>query len=357
MIWLFAACSLGILTGFVLLWRVPRCELKSPPPLQPVSVIIPARNEEQNLPALLHSLRDSSVEPQEIIVVDDGSSDATALVASRLGARVIASRELPVGWTGKTWACAQGAEAATAEWLLFLDADAFFAPGGFAAVAALCGREVDKASALSVLPYHLVQKPYEQLSFFFNLLMAFGAGGFGLAGEGRLFGQSLLMGRGLYEQCGGHAAVRGAILENFALAAKIKAAGGRCVCRGGAGVLQMRMFPQGFAQLCEGWTKAFADGAAASDRRVLLLTVLWLSQLFATGILVVVAHGWWRGGFVLLYLCFAVQLARMARPIGSYGVLTFLLYPLPLLFFFAIFGQSLQRRVFKRKVSWRGRQL
>jgi len=356
-IWLFVLCSLGILAGFGLLWRVPRCNLAKAQPSQPVTVIIPARNEEQNLPALLNSLRDPSIKPQEIIVVDDASSDATALVACRLGAQVISSGELPGGWTGKTWACAQGADTATADWFLFLDADTFFAPGGLAAVASLCGTELNEAAAFSVLPYHIVRKPYEQLSLVFNLLMAFGAGGFGLVGGGRLFGQSLLIGRELYEQCGGHSAVRGSILENVALSSNIKAAGGRCVCVGGSGILNMRMFPNGLAQLREGWTKAFADGAAASDQRVLFLAVLWLSQLSATCILIALAHGGWRVSFALLYLCFVLQLARLARPIGSYRLLTFVLYPLPLVFFFAIFGQSLLRRALNRKVTWRGRRI
>jgi len=357
MMGLFTLCSLGLLNGFVLLWRVPRCKQAASASLRLFSVIIPARNEEKNLPPLLNSLKDSSIQPHEIIVVDDASSDATAEVASRLGARVIFSRELPRGWTGKTWACAQGAEAATAEWFLFLDADTFFAPGGFALLAGFRAAKLEKTTALSALPFHAVQEPYEQLSLFFNLLMAFGAGGFGLVGEGRLFGQSLAIGRELYEHAGGHSAAKGSILENLTFYSNIKAAGGRCVCLGGAGMLNMRMFPHGFRQLCEGWTKAFADGAAASDRRVLFLAVLWLSQLFATCIVIVFTHGAWRASFVLLYLCFALQLAQLARPIGSYRFLAFLLYPLPLMFFFAIFGQSLFKRTFKRKVAWRGRQI
>ena len=129
------------------------------------------------------------------------------------------------------------------------------------------------------------------------------------------------------------------------------------MCKMCSGILNMRMFPNGFAQLCEGWAKAFADGAAASDKRVLFLAILWLSQLSATCMLFALAHGGWRGCFAALYLCFVLQLARLARPIGSYRLLTFLLYPLPLVFFFAIFSQSLLRRVFKRKVTWRGRRL
>ncbi len=112
----------------------------SPPPLRSrqahraspasVSVIIPARNEEQNLPTLLRSLAAQPVKPREILVVDDGSTDRTAEVARRLGATVIVSQPLPDGWRGKTWACHQGAQAATGELLLFVDADTWFEPDG-----------------------------------------------------------------------------------------------------------------------------------------------------------------------------------------------------------------------------------
>ena len=202
-----------------------------------------------------------------------------------------------------------------------------------------------------------MEEPYEQLSLVFNLLMAFGAGGFGIVGKGRLFGQSLLISRDLYERSGGHAGVRGSILENFALAAKINLAGGRCVRLGGRGLLNIRMFPTGIAQLCASWTKAFADGAAASDAAVLALAIFWLSALCADFLLVMFAPGDWRITFAALYACFVVQMAGFARQIGNYGFLACLLFPVPLIFFFAIFGQSLYRRVFKRKVIWRGRSL
>ncbi len=99
-----------------------------------LSVIIPARNEAHNLPTLLGSLAAQSVRPCEILVVDDGSTDRTAEVARELGARVIASEPLPEGWRGKTWACHQGAQAATGELLCFVDADTWFEPGGLARI-------------------------------------------------------------------------------------------------------------------------------------------------------------------------------------------------------------------------------
>jgi 4,4'-diaponeurosporenoate glycosyltransferase len=206
-----------------------------------------------------------------------------------------------------------------------------------------------------VLPYHVTRKPYEELSLFFNLLTAFGAGGFGVLGGGRLFGQSLLISRRLYAASGGHEAVKQRILENLAMSAPIMQAGGRCLCLGGRGALNIRMFPDGFDQLCEGWTKAFADGAAASNGAVLAITIYWLTALSLD--VVMLLNESTRPIAAFLYLVFAVQVIWFARQIGAYRLLTCALYPLPLIFFFSLFTRSLLRKTLKRQVTWRGRQL
>ena len=89
--------------------------------------------------------------------------------------------------------------------IVFLDADTWFEPGGFETIISSY-RKLPGEVALSILPFQVTQKPYEGLSLFFSLLVAFGAGGFGLFGSGRLFGQSLIISRSLYESSGGHAA-------------------------------------------------------------------------------------------------------------------------------------------------------
>ena len=109
-----------------------------------LSIIIPARNEEQNLPVLLCSINAQTVKPPEVIVVDDGSTDRTAEVAREFGAAVIASKPLPDGWRGKTWACQQGAQAATGDLLLFLDADTWFAADNSAAESGCSGGSVSR---------------------------------------------------------------------------------------------------------------------------------------------------------------------------------------------------------------------
>ena len=355
--WLAAFCLLGIPAAFLLLWRVPLCRSRFMGGNEAVSLIVPARNEEKNLPHLLQSIRASAVQPNEVLVIDDASTDGTARVAEAHGATVLHAPPLQHGWTGKNWSCSYGAEEASADVMLFLDADTWFASDGFQHIAGVYSAAGDGTTALSILPYHEVQRPYEELSLFFNLLMAMGAGGFGALGPPRLFGQSLLISRDLYNASGGHRSVSKRILENLALSSRLSKFGGRCVCFGGRGVLNVRMFPQGLSQLSEGWTKAFADGAATSGPAVLAVSIIWLTALCTCFLAVIMAPGIWRARFAVIYGALALQLFHQARQIGSFRLLTCLLYPIPLFFYFAVFAQSLYRKLFKRKVVWRGRAL
>jgi 4,4'-diaponeurosporenoate glycosyltransferase len=350
-------CALGLPAGFLLIRRITLCP---PAPLHApirLSIVIPVRNEEDNLPRLLQSIAASAVRPTEIMVVDDASTDNTVLVAQRLGATVITSLPLPAGWIGKAWACHQGAQRAVGETLLFLDADTFFVEGGLDRLMARWLREHDPRLVLSLLPYHAMSHEYEQLSLFFNILMAAGAGGFGLVSEPRLFGQSLLITKETYVAAGGHAAVRGFVLENLNLAQHIRDTGARILCLGGRGTLHMRMFPEGFRQMSDSWTKAFIYGAAASDGIVLASAVVWISALWTTVLLLIVPHDYGRLGLGVVYLMFSLQVAWLARQLGSYRFLTCLLYPLPLAYYCAVFGRSAARRSFRRKTVWRGREV
>ena len=74
--------------GFILFFRIPVCQIDAKRRQYPtLSVIVPARNEERNLPTLLASLAGQDLSPTEVIVVDDNSTDSTALVAGRITER------------------------------------------------------------------------------------------------------------------------------------------------------------------------------------------------------------------------------------------------------------------------------
>ena len=304
-----------------------------------LSIIIPARNEEHNLPVLLASLNAQSVRPQEIIVVDDASTDRTADVARSFGATVISSPPLPAGWRGKTWACQQGANSAIGETLLFLDADTWFEAFGLERILAH-----KNTGALSVAPYHEVRLPYEQLSVFFNLIMT------AAALPGGLFGQVLLVSGADYRRVGGHEAVKGRILENFHLSERFREEGIPLHSMAGKGLIAFRMYPNGLSELVEGWTKGFASGAARTPGPLLLLIVAWLTGMM-------LPLGWlpFSAPAALVYLVFAAQLAIIFRQVGSFRWYAALLYPVPLVFFFVTFAVSVQRS--RRQVTWKGRTI
>ncbi len=330
--------------GWVVFSRIRKCpgSAGKSVPSDKLSVMIPARNEEQNLPMLLRSLAAQCIRPREIIVVNDASTDRTAEVAQQLGARVVNSQPLPEGWRGKTWACHQGAQAATGELLLFLDADTWFEPEGLARVLA----DYD-GGAFSVGPFHAVRHAYEDLSLFFNFNMTIGTS------PGGLFGQMLLVDRESYRRVGGHEAVKGRTLENCFLALQFLAAGIPARSVTGRGVISFRMYPKGLRELIVGWTKGFASGAGQTPRGVLLLVVAWMIGLMLALL------GWLMTGDALrwgaAYLLCAAQVRWFSRQIGAFHWFSALLYPVPLIFFFAVFARSAMRS--GKTVAWKGREI
>jgi len=129
---LVASVAVLLYQGFALLLaaQMPRLDPGSPPVTAPealpqVSVVIAARNEELDLPATLDCLLAQDYPNLEIIVVEDSSTDRTGEVIDTRAPRVrrVNPPPLPEGWVGKNWACWNGAQAATGEWILFEDAD------------------------------------------------------------------------------------------------------------------------------------------------------------------------------------------------------------------------------------------
>ncbi len=341
---------LAWLLAFAVLGRLRRCETGPTTSAGRVSIIIPARDEAERLPALLRSIAVQSVRPGEVLVVDDHSTDATAAIAADLGARVLPAGELPDGWRGKAHACQCGADAARGDWLLFLDADTWFEPDGLESI--LAAFEAQGGGVLSVGPYHVVPRWHEQFSLYFNLVMTAGMGAFtplDRTPEG-LFGPMLLLERSLYNKAGGHAAVRGEVLENLHMAARLRDPAVPVNCRVGQGTLSFRMYPDGMESVIDGWAKAFADGAGVTALPVLLIIILWLSGAVSAAILLACAPGFLTG---VLYAAYTVQLLALMRRIGSFKPWIALIYPIPLFFFFTVFFLSVYRG--RRTAAWKGR--
>ena len=325
-----------------------------------VSVVVPARDEERTLPVLLASLDGLPV--HEVVVVDDDSSDQTSAVAVAGGARVVAAGTRPDGWTGKAWACHTGAEAATGDLLLFLDADTVLSPGAIGGLLALHDRH---GGLVSVQPHHRTVRAHEQLSAYFNAVALLASAAFTGRRTRRpmAFGPCLLTSRDDYERVGGHRVVRGEILDDVRLARAYDRAGLPVTSAVGGSAVSMRSYPDGPAQLVSGWTKNIASGASAASPVASLATVLWICahHVVAVGALTSVADaagGDASGGAALwglAWLVVALQLRVVLRAAGSFRWWTWALFPLPLLAFDLVFARSAALTAVRRSVRWRGR--
>lgn len=331
-----------------------------------VSVVVPARDEEASLPVLLASLARLDVAVGEVVVVDDGSVDRTAAVATAGGATLVSAAPPPPGWTGKAWACHQGVDATSGDLLLLLDADTELAAGALTGLLELHRRH---GGLVSVQPFHAVGPGHEQLSSYFNVvsMMASGAFGRGASSRPMAFGPCLLTSREDYERAGGHTAVRGEVLDDVELARAYHRCGLPVHCAAGGDEVRMRSYPGGWRQLVSGWTKNMASGASAAAPGPTLAAVLWLCVHHAVAVGLVLAlldvsgspvgalaHGHplvWVAGYVATALHLRLILTRL----GSFRWWTWALFPLPLLAFDAVFARSIGATLLRGSVTWRGR--
>lgn len=254
-----------------------------------VSVLVPARDEQDTLPALLDCLAEQTQVPDlEVLVCDDGSTDRTAEVvreAARRDPRVrlLTGAPRPPGWLGKPYACHQLAEQATGEVLVFVDADVVLAPHAVAAtVQLLRDSGLDLVSPyprqLALTPAERLVQPLLQWSWLTTLPLDL-AERSPRASLAAANGQLLAVDAAAYRRAGGHAAVAHEVLEDIALLRAVKRTGGRGVPCDGSEVASCRMYGS-FAEVRDGYTKslwsAFGSPAgAAGVFAVLGLAYVW----------------------------------------------------------------------------------
>jgi chlorobactene glucosyltransferase len=374
---------LAVVAGLIfraLRQRNALCEVEpaEPPPAAAapaIAAVVPARNEAANIGACLDGLASQLYPPDRlaVVVVDDQSSDGTAtLVAQRAEraqhVRLVKSPPLPPGWVGKPHACAVGAEAAAAlaaDWLCFIDADVRLDPRALAsALKAAADRDVD---LLSLVPSQ------DMISFAERLVMPCGL--YLLAftqelerveapdsSEATASGQFILVRRAAYDAVGGHAAVRGAITEDVALARLMKRTGHAIALLGGDGLLRTRMY-DGWRTLWPGVSKNLVDmmGGPASTIALALAGVVlaWLAVLVPILALMAILAAPTMIAIVALVLALLASAAAFSLHLAGaayfriplwYG----LLFPLGYTLGAAMALDSVRLRVVGR-VGWKGR--
>jgi len=336
-----------------------------------VSVVIPARNESRVIAIVLESVRASRYRSLEIIVVDDRSTDDTAgrvaaVAAEDARVRLIEGEPLPDGWFGKPWACVQGARAARGEILVFTDADTRHAPDLLPhAVGAL---EAERADLLTISPRQRCETFWERVvmpQIWFLLGVRYHPRAVNRARRGRdviANGQFIMVRREAYERVGTHAAVKGEVAEDLALAQAFFAAGMKSWFAFAESLMETRMY-ESLPHLVEGWSKNIYLGGRRSFpdepvRRALVPVALTGSMVFwllPPLVLAGALAGWWPAltaaalaATVLSMLFWMLMSFGMQIPMW-YGIL----YPLGAAVLLYVVARSTWRG--SRRVEWRGR--
>jgi chlorobactene glucosyltransferase len=330
-----------------------------------ISVVVPARNEQAVIAACLESLAQQE-EIAEIVVVNDQSTDKTAEIVRGLAAKhprikMMEVCELPAGWVGKNNAVWLGAKEAKGEWLLFTDADAIHGEHSVSRTLEIANER--DAALVSFSPEQVLKTWYEKalipyvycrLGKRFNFEQVNDPGKSAAAANG----QFLMIRRDAYEAVGGHASIAGEVLEDVALAKRVKRAGYRIWFGSGKGIVRVRMYGS-FGAMWQGWKKnlyklmggsreTLAQEIATALAPVLAVlvattTVSGLTESVAAGLTTLGV------GILITYVAYGRELKHNDFPVGLiwYGIRGRLLYA-------AVLGASYRSHV-RGKLEWKGR--
>ncbi|MBN2738673.1 MAG: glycosyltransferase family 2 protein [Spirochaetales bacterium] len=356
---------LGFFSGWIILGKLlwPRTLIrKGSYSNQKVSIIIPVRNEEYRIAALLETLKQQGLTIWEILFIDDDSDDGTAELIKAAGFKVYSIPPKPADWVGKTWALWQGAKFATGDYFLFLDADVWFVNKGLEKIFSAC---FPYKGVVTVFPYHRMIKLAEKASIYFNLIT--------LAGEeGSIFNHSAKKQNGLFGPCffcsrhdyfaiNGHESVKNKIVEDLAIGQEFTKNKIDIFTIIGRGIVEFRMYPGGIKEMSLGWKKNIGIGARKTKGFTLFLLIFWITAQLLIPLSFVYA-GLWAGKLflgisVLNYFLFTLQFWILSRRIGNLNLPEALFFLAMALYFLYIYIQSTLMLAMQKPFLWKNRYI
>ena len=348
-------------------------DARAPRDAPPVSIVSPARNEARAIVRCLESVLAADYPRLEVIVVDDHSTDSTAPLVQAIAERdarvtIVTPAPLPDAWFGKQWACAAGAANARGEIIGFIDADTWQAPDLVPRVVnAMRARGSDMLTVAGTQEMGSLWERLLQPQVFAILLARYGGteivNASPRAADKIANGQCLFVRRDAYDGVGGHAAVRGKVAEDLALAQRLFTMGYRTTMVLGMKQFSTRMYAS-LRELVDGWGKnVYAGGVDAMPAGFagrllfpLLLPLPALSGVLPPLLLMlalagVLGHGWlvWSACVTAINVIWwtAVYVALGLSPLYA------LLHPLGAAVLLYISVRAIGRG---RQVQWKGRR-
>jgi glycosyltransferase involved in cell wall biosynthesis len=340
-----------------------------------VSIIVPARNEEESIERALNSLLALDYDNYEVIAVNDRSTDSTGQImervaesqnqkshpvaknATRVGhpvLRVIHHTELPAGWLGKTHAMWTAADQAKGDWLLFTDADVLFKPDSLRR--ALAYAESVSADHVVLFPRMIMKRPGEYMMIaFFQTLFMFGHRPWKVADpstdDHMGVGAFNLVRRNVYDAVGTYAALRMEVVDDMKLGKVVKKAGFAQRNVFGGDLISIR-WAKGAMGIVNNLTKNFFAVLSFQWRTV--ISAFGLAFLnFGPFLGIFLARGWARLPYaVALGSLFAIYIGISRR--SAVPAYYFLLHPASAALFIYTLLRSMVLTLWNDGIEWRG---
>lgn len=341
-----------------------------------VSICIPARNEEKNIRKCVESCLSQNYQEFEVLVLDDGSTDQTPTILNELQSKndrliVLRGSKKPENWLGKPWACHQISERAQGDILVFIDADVWLEPETLAKTVHI----LQSVDMLTVWPHQQMKGFWENLiipSVYFTLFTLLPAvyversprwlPRFLLPKLEPQFvaanGQFLAFRRLTYLQTGGHTTAQSAIVDDMAIAKKVKASGFRLKMISGFRQVYCRMYTS-HSEIWTGFRKNFLVGFESLSLFIIMGILHFLVFLFP---LITLLISWQNentnilllSGLILLLI---IKQRLIIQRMFNWSITYSLIHPISVLWFQFLGIQCLLDLMLNIKPSWKGRKV
>lgn len=335
-----------------------------------VSIIVPARNEEETIEQALNTVLALDYNNYEVIAVNDRSTDRTGEIMERVASphrvaqtatragqplRIIHHTELPPGWLGKTHAMWTAANQATGDWLLFTDADVLFKPSSLRR--ALAYAEAEPADHVVLFPRMIMKRPGEYMMIaFFQTMFMFGHRPWKVADpttdDHMGVGAFNLVRRRVYEAVGTYAALRMEVLDDMKLGKVVKKAGFAQRNVFGGDLISIR-WAKGAFGIVNNLTKNFFAVLSFQWWRTLISAVGLAFLNFGPFLGIWMAHGWARLPYAAaLVSMFFIYIGMSWR--SGVPAYYFLLHPVSATMFIYTLIRSMIVTLWNDGIEWRG---
>jgi len=326
--------------------------------IQLVSILIPVRNEENNILTLLNSIAEQDYENYEVLILDDSSEDNTFKICSDFAAKhhrfkVIKGDPLPYDWLGKNYACHQLAQHAAGDYFLFLDADdkvynllinsavhrmRMFSLG---LLSLFTNQQMDTVGEKLVVPlmhYILLNLlPLRLVYLIKNNTVAAASG------------QFMFFDAEVYRKQQWHKQVKDRVVEDVEIMRAVKSAGYNGEALLANGMVSCRMY-KGYAEAVNGFSKNFL---AAFNYSIITLLIYLVIVMGGPMIVMITLNAQ-----LILFMCGLILLTRIMISLSSHqkALVNILLHPVQMITMTLIAFLAIQKYLTKTTV-WKGRKI